>query len=347
MKIIIPASERRHMLQRLAFSLSIGAAIAFALATTTERSGYLGAQVILSVAIAAFAWLFVDLGDFVLFSHSIERFPFSKKRHIYLVFAVIAAQFLGEILVYPFLDFGQVRTQFKGFWTWCLITIVMISVFIWAVTQNKFRTEDKRRESDIRLKLLETQLEPHMLFNTLANLRALINTDPVQATKMLDHSVSFLRATVNGSRVSLHTLGTEFERLGDYLDLMKIRMGSRLKYTLDLPPELDGHLIPPFLLQPLVENAIKHGLEPKVEGGRIIVSARADEKQILIEVNDTGVGSDVEYIKESNGFGLKQVTERLLAVYGELGKMTLSNTGDFNTSVQIQFPITQRTEAFA
>ncbi len=164
---------------------------------------------------------------------------------------------------------------------------------------------------------------------------------------MLDHSVNFLRATVNGSRVPLHTLEKEFDRLGEYLDLMKIRMGSRLKYTLDLPPELDCHLIPPFLLQPLVENAIKHGLEPKVEGGRIIVSARADNKQILIEVNDTGVGSDVEYIKESSGFGLKQVTERLFAVYGELGKMTLSNTGDFNTSVQIQFPIKQRMEAFA
>lgn len=198
----------------------------------------------------------MDIGDFIFFSHSIDRFPFSRNRHIYAVFAVIAGRFFGELMVYPLLDFGHVRPQFNGFFTWCLQDYSMVRGFVWLLTQKQLRSGDKRRESDIRLKLLETQLEPHMLFNTLANLRALIKTNPDQAVKMLDHSVNFLRATVNESRVSLHTMSTEFKRLADYLDLMQIRMGSRLNYALNLSPELDGHPISPFLLQPLVGNTI-------------------------------------------------------------------------------------------
>ena len=88
---------------------------------------------------------------------------------------------------------------------------------------------------------------------------------------MLDRIVDYMRATLGGSRAVMHPLRKEFERLDDYLDLMKLRMGDRLNYTMYLCPELDDHLVPPFILQPLVENAIKHGLEPKVEGGRIFI----------------------------------------------------------------------------
>ena len=101
-----------------------------------------------------------------------------------------------------------------------------------------------------------------MLFNTLANFRALIGTDPARATHMLDSLIDYLRAKLQASRATHHSLQNEFDRLGDYLALMQVRMGPRLTCALDLPAELADQLVPTLLLQPLVENAIKHGLEP-------------------------------------------------------------------------------------
>src|SRR5258706_5522010 len=125
-----------------------------------------------------------------------------------------------------------------------------------AYLQRKM-AEAHKHASEARLKLLETQLEPHMLFNTLANLRALIAVDPQRAQTMLDHMISYLRATLSASRTATHSLQAEFERLRDYLELMTIRMGPRLAYSLELPPDLAQHPVPALLLQPLVENSIQ------------------------------------------------------------------------------------------
>ena len=133
----------------------------------------------------------------------------------------------------------------------------------------------RRAAAENQLKLLESQLEPHMLFNTLANLRVLIGIDPPRAQAMLDRLIAFLRATLNASRSTLHPLATEFERIGDYLALMGMRMGPRLQSQLSLPDALRDVGVPPLLLQPLVENSIKHGLEPQIAGGRIEVDAAA------------------------------------------------------------------------
>ena len=112
-----------------------------------------------------------------------------------------------------------------------------------------------------------------MLFNTLANLRALIGVDPPAAQHMLDRLNAYLRATLNASRATQHPLSAEFARLADYLELMALRMGPRLQVTLDLPDALADVPVPPLLLQPLVENAIQHGLEPRVQGGALTVRA--------------------------------------------------------------------------
>lgn len=187
----------------------------------------------------------------------------------------------------------------------------------------------ERDASEARLKLLETQLEPHMLFNTLANLRALISLDPPRAVEMLDHLNNYLRVTLAGSRAVAHPLAAEFDRLRDYLELMSIRMGPRLRYRLELPDDLRAVPVPPLLLQPLVENSIRHGLEPKVEGGEIVVRAQreadgADGSRIAIEVVDTGVGlgsaeppgPTVASTMAGGGFGVTQVRERLATAYG-------------------------------
>jgi len=196
--------------------------------------------------------------------------------------------------------------------------------------------ETAQHANEARLKLLEAQLEPHMLFNTLANLRALIGADPQRAQAMLDHMIAYLRATLSASRATTHSLQAEFDRLRDYLELMAVRMGPRLQYTLELPPELAQQSVPTLLLQPLVENSIQHGLEPKVEGGSVNVRAWRDGGDVVLEVADTGVG--LGQPREGGGFGLAQVRERLQTLYGDTATIELRASPPAGTRAGIQFP---------
>ncbi|MEO5671132.1 MAG: histidine kinase, partial [Ramlibacter sp.] len=173
----------------------------------------------------------------------------------------------------------------------------------------------QRQAAESRLKLLQSQLDPHMLFNTLANLRSLIETDPPRAVAMLDRLNGYLRATLSASQAPMHPLAAEFDRLRDYLELMAIRMGPRLAYSLELPSDLAPLAVPSLLLQPVVENSIQHGLEPKVEGGRVIVSARREGGTLVLQVTDSGVGPSAEP-PSGKGFGMTQVRERLATLHG-------------------------------
>jgi hypothetical protein len=198
--------------------------------------------------------------------------------------------------------------------------------------------EARRHADEARLKVLETQLEPHMLFNTLANLRALIALDPPGAQQMLDHMIAYLRATLDASRATTHPLQAEFDRLRDYLELMSIRMGPRLKFTLDLPGALARVNVPPLLLQPLVENAIQHGLEPKVGSGEVSVSARREQDAMVIEVCDTGVGLSGDAAASGKGFGMNQVRERLATLYGDRAHISFGSGDAGGCRVVIRYP---------
>lgn len=198
--------------------------------------------------------------------------------------------------------------------------------------------EEREHANEARLKLLETQLEPHMLFNTLANLRVLIGVDPPRAQGMLDNMIAYLRATLDASRAATHSLQAEFDRLRDYLELMAIRMGPRLQYQLQLPPDLAQHPVPALLLQPLVENSIQHGLEPKVEGGRITVSARRDGDQLVLNVTDTGVGPSAA-AASGKGFGMNQVRERLNTLHGAAARVDFEAGSDGGASTTIRLPL--------
>jgi len=195
----------------------------------------------------------------------------------------------------------------------------------------------RRQAAENQLRLLQSQLEPHMLFNTLANLRVLIELDPVQAQAMLDRLIAFLRATLNASRTPRHALATEFERVADYLALMAVRMGPRLAVELDLPAALRELPVPPLVLQPLVENGIQHGLEPKVAGGRIRVSARREDTaggaMLLLEVRDTGVGLGDPAAQHGTGFGMTGIRERLATLYGDKAGLELAPV-DPNTDAE-------------
>ncbi len=208
-----------------------------------------------------------------------------------------------------------------------------------ARTQSALRTS-----AENRLKLMESQLEPHMLFNTLANLRVLIGIDPPRAEAMLDRLIAFLRATFDASRSGSHSLASEFARVGDYLELMQVRMGARLRSRIDLPAKLAALPVPTLLLQPLVENAVKHGLEPKVAGGRIEVVARRDGDALVLSVRDTGVGLGASPAPGQR-FGTQQVRERLASIYGSAGTFALTPAGDGEggTLATVRFPVSATT----
>ena len=201
----------------------------------------------------------------------------------------------------------------------------------------------QRSAAESQLKLLQSQLEPHMLFNTLANLRVLIGTDPARAQAMLDRLIAFLRATLAASRSGSHALADEFDRVGDYLALMAVRMGPRLRVQVNLPDDLRALPVPPLLLQPLVENSIRHALEPQVHGGRIDLSAARDGDQLVLRVRDTGVG--LAHVPPSSGskFGLRQVRERLATLYGARASLSLEDAPDAEggTLATVRLPLGQ------
>ena len=197
----------------------------------------------------------------------------------------------------------------------------------------------QRQAAEHQLRLLQSQLEPHMLFNTLANLRVLIALDPPRAQAMLDQLITFLRSTLQASRAGTHTLADEFARLDDYLGLMAVRMGARLRCTLTLPPELAQTDVPALLLQPLVENAIRHGLEPKVDGGHIEVRAARDGGRLLLAVQDSGVGWRDAPAAAHAGFGLAQVRERLAARYAGAARLDIGPADGGGTLATLTLPL--------
>jgi signal transduction histidine kinase len=203
-----------------------------------------------------------------------------------------------------------------------------------------------RAAAENQLKMLESQLEPHMLFNTLANLRVLIGMDPPRAQQMLDRMIAFLRATLDASRTGSHPLSAEFDRIRDYLDMMQVRMGTRLRFVLTLPSELAALPVPPLLMQPLVENAIKHGLEPKVQGGSIEVAAERSGDALKLSVRDSGVGMN-SLASSGTRFGMQQVRERIGTLYGNTAVLELVPVSgeDGGTLATICLPLSQLTNA--
>jgi two-component sensor histidine kinase len=205
--------------------------------------------------------------------------------------------------------------------------------------QQKSLTETiERQAAQARLALLQAQIEPHFLFNTLANLQALIGADPARAQVMLSHLNDFLRASLSAARKDRNTLAEEFALLRDYLELLSIRMGARLAFRLDLPQELAQIQVPPMLLQPLVENAVKHGLEPKVEGGEVTVIARREGGRVVLHIADSGMGFAAAATSGTN-VGLAHLRERLAAIYGAGASLVIAENAQGGVSVTLDLPL--------
>ncbi|MET0310816.1 MAG: histidine kinase [Burkholderiaceae bacterium] len=339
----------RHLLQVWAFALVI-ATVQYAF--LPERP--YGPVVAHSVFIATLTWAIIDLGRDFMPSSAETGWPHGWQGFALVAGAIVAGFVIGTFLADRFCQFYRLYppgappiepvAQLRNGILITLVAGIVVTYYFYSINKSAYleRKMDEARTlaNESRLKLLETQLEPHMLFNTLANLRALIGTDPPRAQAMLDHMIAYLRATLKASRSPAHSLEAEFARLRDYLELMAVRMGPRLAYTLDLPADLAARPVPTLLLQPLVENSIKHGLEPKVGGGRIDVRARSEEGELVLEVADTGMGMGAGAMPQSGeGFGLSQVRERLATAYGARGRLDFAAAAGQGIRVTVFLPM--------
>ena len=202
--------------------------------------------------------------------------------------------------------------------------------------RERVRTERMEREAMLaNLRALQAQIEPHFLFNTLANVTSLIDSDRAEAKRMLESFIRFLRASLAATRADSTTLGAEAELIASYLEVLRVRMRSRLRYSIDVPAELREFTLPPMLLQPLIENAIRHGLEPKVDGGEVRVSAGRAGERVAVEIVDSGVGFAPT---TRGGVGLSNLRERLKLLYGERASLSVFDVPGGGTSVRMELP---------
>ena len=335
-------AKLRHFLQVLAFCLAVSA---IQYAFTPDRPYEI--PLVYSLGIGVATWALIDFGRHLLASSAQTGWPPGLGGLALTLAGIAGGYLLGTLMADHWFGWsswsaGHAGTQWRNSLLITALAGIAGSYYFYSAGKRNYleRTtaEARQHANEARLKLIETQLEPHMLFNTLANLRALIGSDPQRAQTMLDHLIDYLRATLGASRASTHTLQAEFDRLRDYLELMTIRMGPRLRYTLELPPELAQQQVPALLLQPLVENSIKHGLEPKIEGGLISVSARREADSLVLQVVDSGVGLTHED-PERSGFGTAQVRERLAATYGTDGAIEIVANSNGGTRTTVTFPL--------
>ncbi|CAN5718461.1 histidine kinase [soil metagenome] len=176
------------------------------------------------------------------------------------------------------------------------------------------QTATEKELTVAKLSLLHAQVEPHFLYNTLASAQLLTRSDPGRADAMLGHLIQYLRRSLPRTDDEQSTLGVELERAIAYLEILKIRMGPRLTVEVDIPESLRATPLPPMMLQTLVENAIKHGLEPRTTGGTVWIRARRDDGCVAVTVADDGDGFNAKTTR--TGIGLKNVRERLRLVHG-------------------------------
>jgi signal transduction histidine kinase len=191
------------------------------------------------------------------------------------------------------------------------------------------QTATEKELTVARLNLLHAQVEPHFLYNTLASAQYLTRTDPPRADEMLGHLIQYLRHSLPRTQDEQATLGDELERALAYLEILKIRMGQRLAVQVDIPDNLRGTKLPAMMLQTLVENAIKHGLEPRTAGGTVWIRARPVDDGVAITVADDGEGFNVQ--SAGTGIGLKNIRERLQLVFN--GKASLAVVANFPSGV--------------
>lgn len=250
----------------------------------------------------------------------------------------------------------EVRSYKKKSSQW-FINFVMLAIFglfgMKALMGGKVRAEEKAKEanasaekeallrqvSEAQMQMMQAQVEPHFLFNTLASVEYLIETDPPRAAAMQRSLISYLRAVLPQMRENASTtnLGREADMVKSYLDLLKMRMEERLEIDFIMPEGLRSASFPPMMLQSLVENAIKHGLEVKAEGGILQFRAEVAHNKLRVTISDTGLGFGAKPTN-GTGLGLQNIRERLKLIYKEKAQMIITPNQPTGVCVTIEIP---------
>jgi len=206
-----------------------------------------------------------------------------------------------------------------------------------AATETAEAESLKRQVVEARMAAMQAQVEPHFLFNTLASIDHLIETDPARASKMQKNLIALLRASMPTLREADTNLGRELAVIRPYLEILKVRMEERLQTEIDVSDGLLSAEFPPMMLQSLVENAIKHGLEPKAEGGTLTVAAEIVDGNLEVSVADTGLGFG-KAATAGTGLGLTNIRERLQLLYGQRAQLAVTENEGGGTRVTITVP---------
>lgn len=199
------------------------------------------------------------------------------------------------------------------------------------------REQGERESAEARLQVMQAQIEPHFLFNTLASVRRLYRTDHDQGRGMLRHLTSYLAASLSSMRESRSTLGRELALTTAYLNVQKIRMETRLDFDIDVPERLRRLVLPPMMLATLVENAVIHGLGPLPAGGRIRISAEEQGGKLLVRVADNGRGLNDTW---GAGVGLSNIRARLQSAFGEAARLQLAAGDESGVTATLEIPMT-------
>ncbi|MGX9220933.1 sensor histidine kinase [Massilia varians] len=246
-----------------------------------------------------------------------------------------------------FFQGGKVMTVLLAFG---MLTAVLIVLVLAAGERRMRREADAARQqeqiaaagrlvAEARLRALQAQIEPHFLYNTLANVVGLIDSQPAKARRMLERFIDYLRASLSASRAEHATLQGELELARAYLDVLGVRLEGRLRWRFEIAPGIDQLPIAPMLLQPLVENAVMHGIEPKLEGGDIVLRAHPDGGLLCIDVCDTGLGLRMLPPRPGGGVGLSNLRERLHQLYGPAASLRLIENPAGGVSARLQLPV--------
>jgi LytS/YehU family sensor histidine kinase len=237
------------------------------------------------------------------------------------------------------LPFWKSSARVNGFFTMTMTGLLVapwIAVAALFHQRERERSELERKALDSRLRLLQARAEPHFLFNTLANVRELVDSGSPQATAVLDSLIAYLRAAVPRLHETETTLGQEVQLARAYLELMQMRMPDRLQFAMDIDAAALDLRCPPTTLLTLVENAVRHGIDPSEEGGRIDVRVRMQNGRCLAEVRDTGVG--LQPSGDGLGTGLATLRERLELAFGSDVQVRISSLVPRGACVALDFP---------
>ncbi len=228
-----------------------------------------------------------------------------------------------------------------------IIAMIMLKVVLGSKSKAEFQARQasataaeeglKRQLAEAQVKMMQAQVEPHFLFNTLASVDYLIETDPVRASRMQKNLIQYLRSALPQMRQGSSNLGRELLLCRSYLEILKVRMDERLQFSVNVPDGLRSATFPPMMLQTLVENAIKHGLEPKPSGGTLAISAQVSDGSLRVAVADSGMGFGVAE-RAGTGLGLANVRERLQALYGPAAQLSIDANADGGTIATIIVP---------